>query len=84
MFVILTLDGFKNNKIYYGDTDSVYIHKNDYNILDENGLIGKGIWQSKKDYGDNAGIIYGLFLAPKVKYCIIKNENGVLSQKTNF
>ena len=27
--VILTLDGFKNNKIYYGDIDSVYIHKND-------------------------------------------------------
>ena len=24
--VILALDGFKNNKIYYGDTDSIYIH----------------------------------------------------------
>ena len=33
--VILALDGFKNNKIYYGDTGSVYIHKNDYNILIE-------------------------------------------------
>ena len=82
--VILTLDGFKNNKIYYGDTDSVYIHKNDYNILDENGLIGQGLWQSKNDYGDNAGIIYGLFLAPKVKYCIVIDENGVFSQKTTF
>ena len=65
--VILTLDGFTNNKIYYGDTDSLYIHKNDYNILKEKGLIGKDLWQSKNDYGDNAGIIYGLFLAPKVK-----------------
>ena len=82
--VILTLDGFKNNKIYYGDTDSVYIHKNDHNILDENGLIGKNLCQSKNDYGDNAGIIYGLFLAPKVKYCIVNDENGVLSQKTTF
>ena len=82
--IILTLDGFKNNKIYYGDTDSVYIHKNDYNILDENGLIGKNRWQSKNDYGDNAGIVYGLFLAPKVKYCIVIDENGVLSQKTTF
>ena len=27
--VRLALDGFKNNKIYYGDTDSVYIHEND-------------------------------------------------------
>ena len=82
--VILTLDGFKNNKIYYGDTDSVYIHKNDYNILDRNGLIGKKFRQSKNDYGDNAGIIYGLFLAPKVKYCIVIDENGILSQKTTF
>ena len=82
--VILALNGFKNNKIYYGDTDSVYIQKNDYNILDENGLIGKGLWQSKNDYGDNAGIIYGLFLAPEVKYCIVIDENGVLSQKTTL
>ena len=81
---ILNLDGFTNNKIYYGDTDSLYIHKNDYNILKEKGLIGKDLWQSKNDYGDNAGIIYGLFLAPKVKHCIIIDENGVLSQKSTF
>ena len=29
-------------------------------------------------------IVYGLFLAPKVKYCIIIDENGVLNQKTTF
>ena len=63
--VILALDGFKNNKNYYGDTDSVYIHKNDYNILIEKGLVGKDLFQSKNDYGENAGIVYGLFLAPK-------------------
>ena len=82
--VILTLDGFKNNKIYYGDTDSIYIHKNDYNLLIEKRLIGKDLCQSRNDYGGNAGIVYGLFLAPKVKYCIIIDENGVLSQKTTF
>ena len=82
--VILALDGFKNNKIYYGDTDSVYIHKNDYNMLIEKGLVGKDLFQSKNDYGENAGIVYGLFLAPKVKYCIVIDENGILSQKTTF
>ena len=82
--VILALDGFKNNKIYYGDTDSVYIHKDDYNVLIAKGLVGKKLFQSKNDYGDSAGIIYGLFLAPKVKYCIIIDECGVLSQKTTF
>ena len=82
--VILALDGFKNNKIYYGDTDSVYIHKNDYNMLIEKELVGKDLFQLKNDYGENAGIVYGLFLAPKVKYCIVIDENGILSQKTTF
>ena len=82
--VILSLDGFKNNKIYYGDTDSIYIHKNDYNTSNDKGLIGKNLGQSKNDYGDSAGIVCGLFLAPKVKYCIIIDQFGVISAKTTF
>ena len=82
--VIEALDGLKNNKIYYGDTESVYIYKDDYNILKDKGLVGKDLFQSNNDYGDDAGIVYGLVLAPKVKYCIVINENGVLSQKTTF
>ena len=39
--VILALDGFENNKILYSDTDGVYIHKNDYEIIKEQRLIGK-------------------------------------------
>ena len=31
--VILALDGFKNNKKFYTDTDSIYIHNDDYEIL---------------------------------------------------
>ena len=31
--VILALDCFKNNKKYYGDTDSIYIHNSDYELL---------------------------------------------------
>ena len=49
--VITALDGFENHKIYYSDTDSVNIHKNDYNILNEQGLIGKNLFQSKNNYG---------------------------------
>ena len=79
--VILALDGFRNNKIFYGDTDSVYIHKNDYNMLIEKRLVGKDPFQCENDYGENAGNVYGRFLAPKVKYCIIIDENGVLNQK---
>ena len=82
--VILTIDGFKNNNIYYGDTDSIYIHNDDYNKLKEHGLIGKNLGQSKNDYSEGAGIIFGLFLAPKIKYCIVLDENGILSQNTTF
>ena len=49
--------------MFYSDTDSVKIHKNDYNTLKEKTLIGKDLLQSKNDYGD-AGIVYGLFIAP--------------------
>ena len=46
-------------------------------------MIGKELFQSKNDYGD-AGIIYGLFRCPKVKYCIVINEMGILGEKTTF
>ena len=81
--VKLALDCFKNNKIYYGGTDSIYIHNNDYEILKAKGLIGKDLYQSKNDHG-KGGILYGLFLAPKNKYCIVMDETGILSQKTTF
>ena len=41
------------------------------------------MYQSKNDYG-KGGILYGLFLAPKIKYCIVMDETGILSQKTTF
>ena len=74
----------KTIKFTMENMDSVYIHKNDYNILIEKGLVGKDLFQSKNDYGENAGIVYGLFLALKVKYCIVIDENGILSQNTTF
>ena len=30
------------------------------------------------------GILYGLFLAPKTKYCIVIDEKGMICKKTNF
>ena len=43
----------------------------------------KNLYQSKNDYG-NGGTLYGLFLAPEIKYCIVVDKNGILSQKTAF
>ena len=81
--VIIALDGFKNHKTYYSDTDSGYIQKNDYNTLKEKGLIRKKIFQSKNDYEDT-GIVYGLLLAPKINFCIVIDDNGSLQQKNKF
>ena len=46
-------------------------------------LIGKNSYQSKNAYG-KGGILYGLLLAPKIKFSIAIDENGILSQKTTF
>ena len=46
---ILATDGFKTNKIYYSDTDSVCGHNDDYEMLKTKGLIGKKLHQSKND-----------------------------------
>ena len=54
--VILALDGRKNNKIYYGDADNVYIQSDNYEILKTKGLIGKDFYQSKNDFG--VGVFY--------------------------
>ncbi|ESO85887.1 hypothetical protein LOTGIDRAFT_167641 [Lottia gigantea] len=41
------------------------------------------ILDGKNDYGDG-GIIFGLYLAPKVKYNIILTSDGVLKEKKTF
>ena len=46
--VILASDGFKNIKIYYGDTDSIYIHNDDNQKLKTKGIIEKKIINLKK------------------------------------
>ena len=77
------IDGFKNPKIYYGNTDSVYILKEEWEILNKNGFIGNNLGQGKNDYGDG-GIVFGLYLAPKVKYNIVLTEDFMLQEKVTF
>ena len=57
--VTLALDGFENIKKYQTDTDSIYIHNDDYEIIKAKGLIGKDLYQSKNDSG-KSGVPYGL------------------------
>ena len=63
---IREISGFYNNSIYYGDTDSLYIEKKYWDVLDKANLVGEDLCQGKTDY-KTGGIFYGLFSAPKNK-----------------
>ena len=75
--------GFYSNNNYYGDTDSGYIHKKHWSTLVEKGFVGKSLGLGKNDYGDS-GIFYAWFLAPKIKYCLVIDDFGIISAKRTF
>ena len=80
---IREINGFYINSIYYGDTDSLYIEKKFWDVLDKANLVGKNLCQGKNDYR-TSGVFYGLFLAPKIKYCLTINELGNIVQHMTF
>ena len=57
--------GFYSNKIYYQETDSLFIHMEHHEKLKESGYVGSNLVQGEYEYGDG-GFFYGLFLAPKI------------------
>ena len=61
-------DAFCSNDLEYGDTDSVYVENKHWDNLGKTGLLGKDLPQDKKDYRDG-GLVHGLFLTPKIKFC---------------
>ncbi|ESP04491.1 hypothetical protein LOTGIDRAFT_170735 [Lottia gigantea] len=81
---IHVINGFYKPEIYYTDTDSLYISSNNWKKLNRAGLVSeKDYCKGKNDYGDG-GIIFGLYLAPKVKYNIVLTSDGVLKEKKTF
>ena len=69
---INAFDGFtdKSKTIYYTDTDSMNIHKNQSAILKEKGYIGKDLGQIHNDLDlENAKIVSSIYICPKV-YCL--------------
>ncbi|ESO85255.1 hypothetical protein LOTGIDRAFT_176066 [Lottia gigantea] len=78
---IQVIDGFYKPEIYYTDTDSLYISSSNWDKLNEGGLVSENDYcKGKNDYGDG-GIIYGLYLVPKVKYNIFQTSDGILKEK---
>ena len=60
------INGFNNNSVYYGDTDSLYIEKKYWDVLDNAKLVGEELYQGKSGY-KSGGVFYSLFLALKTK-----------------
>ena len=80
---IHAINGFYTNDVCYTDTDSLYIENKHWDKLQKAGLVGKNLLQGKNDYKDG-GIFYGLFLAPKIKYCLTINKYGVIDEHKTF
>ena len=77
--LIREINGFYNNNIYYGDTDSFYIEKKYWDVLDKANLGGEGLCQRKNDY-KTVGIFYGQFLSPKIKNCLTIDKFGLVQE----
>ena len=75
------IDGFHSNDVYYTDTDCLYIESKHWERLNKAALVGKSLLQGKNDDGHDSGIFYGLFLAPKIKFCLIFIKNGIINEK---
>ena len=75
--------GFCNDSIYYGDTDSLYRGNKYWEVSDKANLVGEHLCQAKNDY-ESGGILYGLFLALKIKYCLTNNDFGSIQQHMTF
>ena len=80
---IHAISGFYTYDVHYTDTDSLYMENKQWDKLDKAGLVGKGLYQGKNDYKEG-GTFYGLFLAPKIKYCLTINKDCVIDEYKTF
>ena len=81
--IMHAINGFYTNDVYYTDKVSLYIENKHWDKLDEAGLVGKNLLQGKNDCKDG-GILYGPFLASKIKYCLTINKYGVIDEHKTF
>ena len=80
---IHVINVFCTNDLYFSDSDSFCFENKHWDKLNEAKLVDKSFLQGKKDYKDR-GIIYGLFLAPKLKYWLTINDYGIIDEQKTF
>ena len=49
----------------------------------DNGFVGESLGLGENDYG-NSGLFFAWFLEPKIKYCLVIDDYGVISAKRTF
>ena len=81
--VIKQVDRFYKISIHYTDTDSLYIHKKYWSPLVDKGFVGKSPGLDKIDC-DNSGLFFAWFPAPKIKYCLVIDDFGVILANRTF
>ena len=81
--VIKQIGGFYNNSFYSTDTDSLFIHNKYWSDLVDNEFVDKSLGWGKNDYG-NSSVFYAWFLAPKMEYCLVIDDFGIILAKKNF
>ena len=55
------INGFYNRSILYTDTDSLYIEKNCWDVLDKATLLGDFLGQGKNDYKSGGVFFWFVF-----------------------
>ena len=59
------------------------MEKKYWDVLDKANLVGEGLCQDKNGY-KMGGIFYGLFSAPKIKYCLTLDDYGIIHKHKTF
>ena len=70
---------FFQNIIYYGNTDSLYTEKKNWDELDKAKLVGEELCQGEKFY-PTGGCFYRSFLAPKLGFCLTIDNYGIIQK----
>ena len=69
--------------IYITQISTLYFENKFWDVLDKAKLVGEELCQGKNDF-KVAVYNYGLFLAPKIKYCLSIDKHGIIQEHKTF
>ena len=74
------IDGWRHPKIFYTDTDSLYMREEDAEILNKCGMVGEELGQVKSETAPHY-IKQAIFLGPKQKFLVLSDGSTKISFK---